>query len=101
MKKLAPGVVRAIRNATGPVASIAREFEMAVSTVDNIRKRLTYREVPEEPPPAYVKRRLTDAQVRDIRASTLPITQQARQYGVTPTTIHLLRARKQIYLDVE
>lgn len=101
MKKLSPGVVRAIRNATGTSTAIAREFELAISTVDNIRKRLTYGEVPDQPPAPYVKRRLTDAQVRAIRASTLPITQQARQYGVSPTTIHLIRHRKQIYLDVE
>lgn len=101
MKKLAPGVVRAIRNASGPTAAIAREFELAISTVDNIRRRLTYAEVPDEPPPAYQRRKLTDEQVRAIRKDIRPLRLIAKSYGVSTTTVSLLQHREQIYLDVE
>jgi len=101
-KRLPPGVVRAIRLAPCGDTVAAREFDVALSTVANIRARRVHFDVPDEWPAPEIggARRLTDEQVRAIRASAATLQADAARYGVSITTIRLIRKRQQIYLDV-
>lgn len=102
-KKLTPGEVWAIRHSAWPASVIAREFRVSLSTVHNIRARLSRTDVPDEPKmphPIGGGRRLTPAQVRAIRASTGPLRVTAAQYGISAAAVRLIRRREQIYLDI-
>lgn len=101
-KKLPPGVVRAIRQAPCGDSIAAREFGVSLTTVINIRARHIHVDVPDEWPASNVggARRLTDEAVREIRASDATLADLALRHGVSVTTIHMIKKRKQIYLDV-
>lgn len=99
-KRLAPGVVRAIRHAPCSTLAAAREFQVTASTVTNIRKRLVHADVPDEWP-ATGRSRLTPEQVREIRTSKATLADLADRYGRSITAIHMIRKRQQIYLDID
>ena len=102
-KKVPPGIVRAVRAAPCGISTAAREFGLSVSTVFNIRHRRIHDDVPDEWPADSVggARQLTDEQVRAVRADPRPLRKLALAYDVSVRTVQLLKARREIYLDVE
>jgi hypothetical protein len=84
--------VRFIRQSSLPSRHLARHFGVTIGTIQKARSGISWRHIEERAAP--VRGRLTEADVREIRACSLPSEYHAVRLGVHASTVRLARAGK-------
>ncbi len=102
--KLTEEKVKSILKDPRPFADIANDFEITVSTVNDIKRRKSWKHIDEEvvrskksrsdKGAGHYKTKLTDNAVREIRTSTESGKALAERFGITPQTICDIRKRR-------